>query len=398
MSDRHRNPIVSFRVPVGEAEEWKSVFRQALTLGLSASAVRLATDGGALEALWDPLEQALPDVREHWPGPGEPPDTPDGLLEWLTTLAPDACTLWDEVRTTEQALAQAQQELARLRREAAGVQTRAAAASHDEVQAIRDRITAEQERWQLTREGTHMVAAMAEAGWTTEELIAWGTALKASGADPGQLVDLWQRLGGLEGQIAALMPQLQQLDAMRQQLQGQIPQWAQKAQAAEADYHQAQQLQEAARRGIEALEGEVSKAQVTAQQWRLIAGALGWWIPDIGQAWTKVQGQPAGIERALAATLLLHAIQATGDAPLTIPGRTDAQHFRLPVQVHLSELLTALAPPEMVQPMIAQIQEGRETSPPTPQAPGNGHAAPPQPDEPPAEEDPVLQPAEPAPQ
>jgi hypothetical protein len=93
--------------------------------------------------------------------------------------------------------------------------------------------------------------------------------------------------------------------------------------------------------------------QTTAQQWQQIAAGLGWWIPEISQTWEAVGRTAAGVERALAGTLLLAAVRREGDIPLTLPARTEPGRFRLPTPVQLSELIGVIAPPDLAQAILA---------------------------------------------
>lgn len=365
MVDRHKNPQVQVRVPATERDDWRALFGEAVRLGLATATARLAADTGILEAHWTQLAQALPAIHDHWPGPDAPPETPEELLAWMVDLIPQVGALITNLEATTQQLAQARADLAAVQAEHRTLTQSESEAYTAQLAALKDAVEQEQRTWHLTRRARDLVMDLARDDWTTEDLGYWARLIRAAGVTPDTYAQLWEEFGGIEHAIRALEPEVQKLERLRQQIMTEIGQLQQQAQAAADGTEQARARQDKAHTGLTQAQRAVEAAQATARQWRQIAEGLGWWIPDIGQTWTAVGDRPDGMERALAATLLLHAVQREGDATLTLPGQSDPRHFRLPgIRVSLSELIGLLAPPELAQQIFTRLQQATAPAPP----------------------------------
>jgi predicted nucleic acid-binding Zn-ribbon protein len=364
--------VVSLRVPAPEVPQWQSVFQMARDLGLTQAQQRLATDPGAWGALRAQATATWERLRSLWPeGRGDPPPSPDALMNALLDAADTLLALEQDIRAKRQRLKHLEVAIADRERAALGEAT-------DRLRQLEEQIAAEQTRWNLTREGTHMVAALAEAGWSTEELVAWGRALQASRADPGELIALWDRLGGLEAQIAVLEPAVVRLQQARTVLEQQIAA-LQHTLATDTERLTHLRKEQAAVQAEAARWAErVAALQAEAAQWQRTAEALGLWLPPLGEAWPRQAGDPArAVVLVLAAGLLADVVRQWGDADLDLPARFEPNHpWRMATTVGLAELALALAPPAVrdavagrLAPAPAPAPVPAETPPPTPPEP-----------------------------
>lgn len=350
--------LVNMRVPAEEVQQWRAVMQAARDIGLERAQRRLAADPGVWGDLLAQATATWERLRAIWPdGRGAPPPSPETLMQALLDEADELLALETEIRTKRQRLRQLEAEVAERERVALGD-------ASERLQQIEAAIAAEQERWGLTREGTHMVAALAEAGWTTEELLAWGRALQAAQAPPGQLVALWEQLGGIEAQIAVLQPAVVKLQQARQVLEQQLAQ-TQQVIAAEQDRlanirRERDRIQAEARAWAE----RVAAMQEEAARWRRTAEAFGLWLPPLGEAWPRQPDDPArAVAMVLAASCLAEVVRTWGDMDLELPARFEPNKpFRLANTVGLGELATLLAPPAVVQDLVQRIQQSAPAS------------------------------------
>lgn len=361
--DAHKNVVISFRVPPEEQDQWKTLFREARTLGYATATARLRSEAHDWEDVYHQLQQAVLDIEDDWPGPDAPPDTAEALLEWVLKVAPQAGRLYHEMQQATAQLTEVQRALDTAQRQAADAAASGRQEHEQQLDALKNAVYAEQKTWHLTQRARDLVMDLARENWTTEDLTYWTRLLKSARVSPETYAGLWEEYGGIERMIRTLEPEIAKLQALRQQVMAEIQQYQAHAQRAEQAMAQARKQQVQAQEGLGKAQAALQHAQGDAQQWHRIATALGWWIPDIGQTWTAVVDKPAGMERALAATLLLAAVQREGAIPLTLPGSSDPRNFRLPVQIHLHELIPMLAPPELSQQIFAQIQQGQTSAP-----------------------------------
>jgi predicted nucleic acid-binding Zn-ribbon protein len=353
--DHHRNVQVAFRVPPDEAEDAKLAFQAARAVGWTTALARLAGGATEWEPLWAALQAALPRVQAAWPGPDAPPESPEALLQWVVTVAPEAASLAHGLQRGRQELARLQTQIREARQRAQTGMAGQAADLQTQLQTLQDQIAAEQRRWRLTQRATQLVIELAEHNWTTEDLAVVGQLIRAARVRPETYLELWQHYGGLEALIRQLEPEIQRLTHLRQQIMAELQALGRQAQQAQAATDAALAKLRQVQAGVQRAEAERAEAQAAAREWRQIAASLGWWIPDITETWHALGTQTAGVERALAATLLLHALQRDGDQEWQLPGRTEARRFRLPVPVLLSELIQLLSPPEFARQLMGQL-------------------------------------------
>jgi hypothetical protein len=350
MPEIRTNMVVGVRVPRAEADQWKPVLQAIARLSLADAQARVAADPGAMARLLARAAETLERVRAGWDGdPTALPATPEALLDRLLEHTEAMLRADDE-------LAAAQDRLRTLRAQIAAAEAEAGKGYAEQVQAWQAKVAAEQQRWRLTREGTRMVQAMAEAGWTTEELIAWGHALQASRAEPGQLIALWERLGGLEAQIAQLEPSVAKLAQVREQLIADLAARQAEREALQADCATLAAQRDQLHAAVQALGRELEATRQEVAAWRRAAEAFGFWLPEVGQLWNLPGEDPAqAVARGIAACCLLAVVQQWGDAVVDLPGRLDGR-VRIPTWATLQELALALAPQPVVEAILARLQ------------------------------------------
>jgi len=360
------------RVPAEEVQQWRAVMQAARDIGLERAQRRLAADPG----IWgDLLAQATATwerLRAIWPeGRGAPPPSPETLMQALLDEADELLALEAEIRQKRDRLRHLEAEVAERERVALGD-------ASERLQQIETAIAREQERWGLTREGTHMVAALAEAGWTTEELLAWGRALQAAQAQPGQLVALWEQLGGIEAQIAVLQPAVVKLQQARTTLEQQLATLQQTIAAEQDRLAGMRRERDRIRAEAQAWAERVAAMQDAAARWRRTAEAFGLWLPPLGEAWPRQPDDPArAVALVLAASCLAEIVRTWGDLDLELPARFEPNKpFRLANTVGLGELATLLAPPAVVQDLAQRMQSAPAAERPNGAALGPSAASP----------------------
>jgi len=344
--------LVNMRVPADEVQEWRAVMQAARDIGLERAQRRLAADPGVWGDLLAQATATWEHLRAIWPeGRGAPPPSPETLMQALLDEADELLALEAEIRQKRDRLRHLEAEVAERERVALGD-------ASERLQQIETAIAREQERWGLTREGTHMVAALAEAGWSTEEVLAWGRALQAAQAQPGQLVALWEQLGGIEAQIAVLQPAVVKLQQARQVLEQQLAHTQQLIAAEQDRLASTRRERDRLRAEAQTWAERVAAMQEEASRWRRTAEAFGLWLPPLGEAWPRQPDDPArAVALVLAASCLAEIVRTWGDMDLELPARFEPNRpFRLANTVGLGELATLLAPPAVVQDLAQQMQ------------------------------------------